>query len=350
MRRYAPATPPKAFRYSWQFDGGAWTPFTANPTPQLFVGGLPPGVHRLALRALDADGNVSPPSDPAVFRILPVALQNRPWFAAAVASLAVLIFALVWLGVTRTREIARRNAALQVEIAERRRAEHALEQTRAGLEARVIERTAELSRANDSLRSEIGERQAADEHGRQLEEQLRQAQKMQAIGTLAGGIAHDFNNILTVIIPSSNLAMLDERISPEVRMHLDQILAAAERARDLVQQILAFSRRHQPARRVVNLGPIVQETIKLARAALPTSIEVVSEISPDAPAVLADPSQVHQVLMNLCTNAGHAMRDRAGRLVISAGAIVLKTADAEKFPGLLPGRYAASRCGTTAAA
>lgn len=150
-----------------------------------------------------------------------------------------------------------------------------------------------------------------------LETQLRQAQKLQAIGTLAGGIAHDFNNILTIILGYTELAM-QKVIQPDhaVRHDLQGVFTAGLRAKDLVQQILTFSRQTERERTVVQLSPLVKEVLTLLRAALPSTIAIQQVISPRAGSVLADPTQIHQVLLNLCTNAAHAMRDTGGVLKV----------------------------------
>jgi len=174
---------------------------------------------------------------------------------------------------------------------------------------------------------------------RKLEEQFRQAQKMEAIGTLAGGIAHDFNNILGAIVGFAELAKLDA-VTPSLQTSLDEILRGCKRAGDLVRQILAFSRRQEQQRRSVRLGPIIDEATKLLRAALPSSIQFEIEISPEAPAVFADPTQIHQVLMNLCTNAAHAMKDRPGRLRVSLERFEADEEFVKLHPGGRPGSYA----------
>ena len=133
---------------------------------------------------------------------------------------------------------------------------------------------------------------------------------MEAIGTLAGGIAHDFNNILSVIIGNANILEFSDGLAEADRSCLQQILAAVERARQLVKQILTFSRRGEQQRLLVNLKPVVKETFNFLKATLPSSIEVRQNIHADAGAILADPTQMQQVLMNLCTNAAHAMENQ----------------------------------------
>ena len=154
------------------------------------------------------------------------------------------------------------------------------------------------------------------EQERQLTEaQLRQAQKMEAIGTLAGGIAHDFNNILSAILGYSELA-LDDALNDRTSAHyIRQILKAGGRARDLVQQILTFSRQTETEAKPIRVKPIVKEALKLLRASLPSTIDIQPLIDSEA-IVEADPIQIHQVIMNLCTNAGHAMREIGGTLTV----------------------------------
>jgi PAS domain S-box-containing protein len=145
-----------------------------------------------------------------------------------------------------------------------------------------------------------------------MEKQLIQSQKMEAMGTLAGGIAHDFNNILGGIIGYTELAVrtLDKK-SP-VQKYLKQVLTASKRASDLVKQILIFSRRETKEKEPVQMSLIAKEAIKLLRSSLPATIEIVSKIKDDKSFILADPTQIHQVIMNLCTNAAHAMKEKGG--------------------------------------
>ncbi|UCF90470.1 MAG: AAA family ATPase, partial [Desulfobacterales bacterium] len=170
----------------------------------------------------------------------------------------------------------------------------------------------------------------------QMEKELRQAQKMEAIGTLAGGIAHDFNNILSAIMGYTELALLDLPSDSSVGDHLNEVLTAGNRAKDLVEQILAFSRQNEQAMHPVEVGLIVKEALKLLRASLPATIEIRPQIEVDADMVLADPTQIHQVLMNLCTNAAHAMRGQGGTLEVR---LVGLEVDASSHPNLNPGPY-----------
>ena len=187
---------------------------------------------------------------------------------------------------------------------------------------------------------DISESKRAVEETLRLESQLRQAQKMEAIGTLAGGIAHDFNNILAAIIGYTEMAL--EAFKGEVRAKHDmrQVLKAAYRAKDLVSQILAFSRRREKDEyHPVNIYPILREALKLLRASLPTTIEIVQKFEPASSMVLADPSQIHQVVMNLCANAAHAMHEKDGVLKILVKEVQVDREYFSYLPDLAPGNY-----------
>jgi len=164
---------------------------------------------------------------------------------------------------------------------------------------------------------DITERKIAEEEKIRFQEQLRQNQKMEAIGTLAGGIAHDFNNILSAIIGFTDLALCKLSPESEIFRDLENVAKAGRRAKDLVQQILAFSRQKAQEPRPVEIRLIAKEALKLLRATIPANIEIRQQISDRCGAVLADPSQIHQVVMNLCTNAYHAMREKGGTLGVA---------------------------------
>ncbi|MBF0549893.1 MAG: response regulator [Deltaproteobacteria bacterium] len=172
-----------------------------------------------------------------------------------------------------------------------------------------------------------------------LEKRLRQSQKMEAMGTLAGGIAHDFNNILAAIIGYTELTL---RNTPEEHANwkkLSQILKAGMRAKDLVRQILTFSRRTEQEKTPLRIGSIIQEVLKLMRASLPATIEIRQSLAVPADTVLADPTQIHQVMLNLCTNAAHAMREKGGVLEVILSNLVIDQYSATRYPELTTGHY-----------
>ncbi len=339
IARHQPTPPPQAWRFSWRFDDATWCDFIGGEERTLPASALAPGIHRLELRARSAEGVDASPAR-FEFEVLPVPLQERAWFVPLVTGLALLIVGLLWLGVARSRAIRRSNAALRREIAEREQAEAALRVAHDELEKRVAERTSELSASNQSLRRALREHAAAEAQRARLEEQLREAQKMQAIGTLAGGIAHDFNNILTIIIPCAQFAHEELEASPTARKHLNLVLQAANRAKMLVQQILAFSRRQPHAFGPVDLAHIVRETETLIASALPAGVKIESVVPRRLPFVLADATQLHQVLMNLCTNAEHALRGRPdGRIRILMDVLDLDPDAPGADPALPERRY-----------
>jgi signal transduction histidine kinase/ActR/RegA family two-component response regulator len=213
-----------------------------------------------------------------------------------------------------------------------RRAETALRKAHDELELRVQERTAELSEAYEALRRETEER-------RHAEEQLRQAQKMEAVGTLAGGIAHDFNNILAAIIGFTEMVIDDVSDKPFVQQRMERVLKAGFRGRDLVRQILAFSRKSEGERKQVSLTSLVQETHALLRSSLPTTIQMPLAITTSDDYVLADPTQLQQVLMNLVTNAAYAMRDDGGQLTIGVSSVTFPRGSLLPNPDMEPGSY-----------
>jgi PAS domain S-box-containing protein len=178
-------------------------------------------------------------------------------------------------------------------------------------------------------------------HEVRLEQQLRQAQKMEAIGTLAGGIAHDFNNILTAILGYTELLLLGIPENSSQRGNLIQVINAGNRAKDLVQQILVFSRQSEQQYKPVQVGPIVKETIRMLRASLPSTIDIDQHIAipKELDLVLADATLVHQILMNLCINAADAMPEKSAKLEVSLDAVEVDTDMAARFPDMNPGPY-----------
>ena len=183
----------------------------------------------------------------------------------------------------------------------------------------------------------VGVVQDVTEH-RRLEEQLHHSQRLEAMGQLAGGIAHDFNNLLSAILGNVELAQLQPPGSPESRTSLAEILTASRRARDLVQQILAFSRRQVQRREPMQLHTVVREALSLMRASVPAAIEFKARIA-ITPTVLANASEIHQVTVNLCTNAWHALKGHPGLIEVELAETEVTPDFARKHRELRPGRY-----------
>jgi len=203
------------------------------------------------------------------------------------------------------------------------------------------------------LARDISERIHAQEEKTKLESQLRQSQKMEAIGTLAGGIAHDFNNILAIILGYAELALYETPETDSRRTKLGEIVKASTRAKDLVRQILDFSRKAERARKPLLMAPFLKETLKMVRASIPSTIAIEEQISAVDSTVLGDHSQLHQVIINLCTNAFHAMEEQGGTLSITLDSVQLGREEAAGLGGE-EGRYvrlivADSGCGMSPA-
>ncbi|MBL9215992.1 MAG: PAS domain S-box protein [Opitutaceae bacterium] len=201
---------------------------------------------------------------------------------------------------------------------------------------------------------DVTEQIESEEVRKTLETQLRQAQKMEAIGTLAGGIAHDFNNILTGIMGNLQLIELDLPPGHNVGPLLADAQKASHRARDLVAQILTFSRRQEQQRAPTRLGPVVEEALRLLRATLPATIEIRTDLDPECPPVHCDGSQFHQVIMNLGTNAAHAIGDRRGVISVTLQTVEHDAETLARHPQVLPGQTVAlsisdTGCGMDAA-
>jgi PAS domain S-box-containing protein len=177
----------------------------------------------------------------------------------------------------------------------------------------------------------------AEDERKKIEAQLRQSRKMESLGTLAGGIAHDFNNILNGTFGFVDLARLELAAEHPAHPWLDRIAASSQRARELVRQILTFSRKNEAARVPQRLNGVVGDALRFLRSSLPAMVEIESHIAPETPAVLADATQIHQVVLNLCTNAWHAMPERGGRISVTLEPWIVSAADAAMQPELRPG-------------
>jgi signal transduction histidine kinase len=187
---------------------------------------------------------------------------------------------------------------------------------------------------------DITERKHDEEARQKLEDRLRQAQKMEAIGTLAGGIAHDFNNIVATILGNAELASQGASPGDPVQESIAEIRKAGLRAKGVVQQILAFSREAKPESRLIRLQEVLAEDEKLLRAAIPSGVELQLSVAPGIPDVLADPTQIHQILLNLCTNSWQAMQGGVGRIEIALDSATVDDETAGLNHELSPGRYA----------
>jgi nitrogen-specific signal transduction histidine kinase/CheY-like chemotaxis protein len=174
---------------------------------------------------------------------------------------------------------------------------------------------------------------------KRLADHLRHAEKMQAIGTLAGGIAHEFNNILSIILGFADLTQYEVPQGSVPWRHMQEVLTAGRRAKNLVQQILAFSRQSEPMRTPVAFHLLLKETLLLLRASLPATIDMRQEVDQEVGTVLADAQQIHQLIMHLCSNAEYAMRDTGGVLEVCLEAVEVERHFASQHPPLQPGPH-----------
>ncbi len=185
---------------------------------------------------------------------------------------------------------------------------------------------------------DISEQKEIEKEKLKLENQLQQAYKMEAIGTLAGGIAHDFNNILSAIIGFTELSLDDVEQGSQLEDNLREIYTAGERARDLVRQILAYARQANEETTPIQLNAVVKEVLKFIRSSVPTTIDIQQRIESDS-LIMANQTQVHQIMMNLCTNAAHAMEETGGVLKVALKDICIEKKNAMHWPGLKAGDY-----------
>ncbi len=186
---------------------------------------------------------------------------------------------------------------------------------------------------------DITEKKHADAERQKLESQLQQARRLESIGTLAGGIAHDFNNILVPILGYAEMILDEMPKDSEMHRKVDTIIKAAQRAKNLVQQILTFSRQTDKKKSPFNVLPVIKETLKLLRASIPVTIKIIQNILiENDELILGEPIQIHQIVMNLCTNAYHAMENTGGTLKINLSEVELDIADLQN-KNMKPGKY-----------
>jgi len=204
--------------------------------------------------------------------------------------------------------------------------------------ARAVRDTTGAIHHYEGFIDDITARKDAEAERAKLEKQMLHAQKMDAIGTLAGGMAHDFNNILCAILGYTELALVDPQIKGTSRDNLQMVLKSAHRAKELIKRILTFSRPTETERHPLKLGSILKEGAKMLNATLPSSIAIQVDIRTGKDVVVADPTEMHQVIMNLGTNAGHAMKAKGGRLEYELDAINLEPAPAATLD-MPPGPY-----------
>jgi PAS domain S-box-containing protein len=205
--------------------------------------------------------------------------------------------------------------------------------------ARVVRDAQGAPRYYEGFIDDITPRKEAEQARIRLEKQMVQTQKMEAMGTLAGGIAHDFNNILCAMLGLTELALTSNEVTGLTRRNLEAVLRSAGRAKDLVKQILTFSRRSESERRVVRLSLILKECVKLLNATLPSSVEIACKVETEDDNVVADATEIHQVIMNLGTNAGHAMRQKGGRLEFTLEAMALTADECVRLTPLRAGHH-----------
>ena len=226
------------------------------------------------------------------------------------------------------------------DITEKKATERELQEAYDTLEQKVVERTADLKAANELLEAENAVR-------RKLESHLRQKQKMEAVGTLAGGIAHDFNNLLFVISGNAELAKAESGLTGAGLAYINSIVTATKRATYLVKQILTFARKSERKRELVQVRAIIAEALELMVSALPSTIEMQSDLGNDKCVVNADPTEIHQIVMNLCNNAGQAMHEQDGKLTISLCTKDVDDTLTMRYPELDCGPYAVIRVSDT---
>ncbi len=190
-----------------------------------------------------------------------------------------------------------------------------------------------------SFAKNITDRREAEKQRFKMEAHIRDVQRIESLGTLAGGIAHDFNNILAAILGYAQLAQFKCQADSSLNKYMSEIFKAGNRAKELVQQILLFSRQGSSEKRPIDIGKVVNEALKLIKATMPANIAILKNISDNLAPVFASEIQIHQIVMNLCTNAYHAINATDGILDVSLKAISILDQDTQSYTGMKPGRY-----------
>ena len=234
---------------------------------------------------------------------------------------AILLFPLVpkALALPSPAQLEETNRELNEQITERKRAEQALQKAHDEMEARVLQRTAELQVLNDRLQEEIREHARSEEARQRLEKQVQYAQRLESLGVLAGGIAHDFNNLLVAIMGNTDLALMDLPQYSPVKQRLEDVRATAVKAADLTSQMLAYSGKGRFAVQPVAINELIREMSNLLAISMSKKAVLRFNFAENLPSVVADPSQMRQVVMNLITNASEAIGDKSGIVSISTG-------------------------------
>lgn len=230
-----------------------------------------------------------------------------------------------------------RFATIFMDVTARKQAQDELLKHRERLEELVRERTAELEERNRKLAEEIAERKKAEEEKKNIEAQLIQTQKTEALGRFAGGIAHDLNNVLYPVIINTEILLEDTEPDTAQYEMLSQILAASHRQRDLIKKILSFSRQGEKNFSRVRVSPLLEETIGFLRSSIPSTIEILSYSEARSDEILGDPGQIQQVIMNLCKNAADALESRRGTIELRLSNVYLDPVHSRR--GLPAGNY-----------
>lgn len=334
-------TVPEKNRYRYRLEGWdrTWSSADARVRTATYTA-LPPGDYNFRVQASNAD-NVWNEQGASVHIVVEPYFWQTLWFRAGGALIGIVLIgtALHWRlravrrhNVELEQQVSQRTAQLQEEVCIRQGAEAALRESHAELERRVQIRTAELARTNESLEAEIAGRKT-------IEAQLRQAQKMEAVGQLAGGIAHDFNNLLTVILGQSALLSDPGLPAYERDAAVRDIKAAAQRATNLTRQLLVFSRHQSMNPVAVDLNRVIGDVSKLLRHVISENIALQTALTTRPLGVLADPGMLEQVLMNLAVNARDAM-PHGGQLTLSTTPIAVTPEQTRARLHAQPGEYA----------